>query len=144
MSLSVFYYCICAFILCRCRSFNPSLCRLSPFLLPYVAVSRPCFACRNLAQQGLKNVVKTSGINGDLRKGGATQNTYCCMGPMGLKSKNENRECEKKTIPLMFCTRLISLHCQKNCVWTSLKCRASPPPDPWERVSHPAPFMLLP
>ena len=40
MLLSVFYYCICAF-LCRCRSFNPSLCRLSPFLLPYVAVSRP-------------------------------------------------------------------------------------------------------
>ena len=30
----------CSF-LCRCRSFNPSLCRLSPFLLPRVAVSRP-------------------------------------------------------------------------------------------------------
>ena len=75
MSLSVFHYCICAFILCRCRSFNPSLCRLSPFLLPYVAVSRPCFARRNSAQQGLKKVVKTSAINGDLLKGGAMQNT---------------------------------------------------------------------
>jgi len=41
MSLSVFYYCICA-CLRRCRSFNPSLCRLSPFHLSYVAVSRPC------------------------------------------------------------------------------------------------------
>ena len=41
MSLSVFCYCICA-CLCPCRSFNPSLCRLSPFRLPYVAVSRPC------------------------------------------------------------------------------------------------------
>ena len=74
MSLSVFYYCICAF-LCRCRSFNPSLGRLSPFLLSSVAVSRPSFASRNLAQQGLKKVVKTSVINGDLLKGGAIQNT---------------------------------------------------------------------
>ena len=41
MSLSVFYYCICA-CLRRCRNFNPSLCRLSPFHLSYVAVSRPC------------------------------------------------------------------------------------------------------
>ena len=41
MSLSVFYYCICACIR-RCRSFNPSLCRLSPFHLSYVAVSGPC------------------------------------------------------------------------------------------------------
>ena len=49
--------------------------RLSPFLLPYVAVSRPCLACRNLAQQGLKKVVKTSVINGDLLNGGAIQNT---------------------------------------------------------------------
>ena len=73
MSLLVFYYCICAFILCRCRSFNPSFGPLSPFLLPSVAVSRPCFACRNLAQQGLKRVVKTSVINGDLLKGGAIQ-----------------------------------------------------------------------
>ena len=32
ISLSVFYYWFFAF-LCRCRSFNPSLCRLSPFLL---------------------------------------------------------------------------------------------------------------
>ena len=31
MSRSIFHYnCICAF-LCRCLSFNPSLCRLSPF-----------------------------------------------------------------------------------------------------------------
>ena len=41
MSLPVFYYCICV-CLRRCRSFTPSLCRLSPFHLPYVAVSRPC------------------------------------------------------------------------------------------------------
>ena len=40
MSLSVFYYCICA-CLRRCGSFNSSLCRLSPFHLSYVAVSRP-------------------------------------------------------------------------------------------------------
>ena len=40
MSLLVFYNCVCAF-LCHCRSFNPSLCRLSSFLLPYVVVSRP-------------------------------------------------------------------------------------------------------
>ena len=32
------YLCFCP----RCRSFNPSLCCLSPFLLSYVAVSRPC------------------------------------------------------------------------------------------------------
>ena len=41
MSLSVFYYCICA-CLRRCRSFNPSLCRLTPFHLSYIAVSRSC------------------------------------------------------------------------------------------------------
>ena len=41
MSLSVFYYYICA-CLRRCRSCNPSLCRLSPFHLSYVAVSRQC------------------------------------------------------------------------------------------------------
>ena len=41
MSLSVFYHCICV-CLRRCRSFNPSLCRLSPFHLSYVVVSRPC------------------------------------------------------------------------------------------------------
>ena len=35
------YYCICTF-LCRCHSFNPSLCRLSSLFLPYVAVSKPC------------------------------------------------------------------------------------------------------
>ena len=75
MSLSGFHHCICAFFLCRCCSFSPSLGRLSPFLLPYVAVSRPCFACRNLAQQGLKKVVKTGVINGDLLNGGAIQNT---------------------------------------------------------------------
>ena len=33
------YYCICTFVY-RCHSFNPSLCRLSPFLLSYHAVSR--------------------------------------------------------------------------------------------------------
>ena len=39
MSVSVFYYCLCA-SLCHC--FNPSLCHLSPFLLSYVAVLRSC------------------------------------------------------------------------------------------------------
>ena len=75
MSLSGFHYCICTFILRCCCSFNPSLCRLSAFLLRYVAVLRSCFACRNLAQQDLKKVVKTSAINGYLLKGGAIQNT---------------------------------------------------------------------
>ena len=74
MSLSGFHYYICVFILCHCRSFNPSLGCLSTFLLHYVVVSRPCFACRNLAQQDLKKVVKTSVINGDLLKGEAIQN----------------------------------------------------------------------
>ena len=41
MSLLVLYHCICAF-LCHCHSFNPSVCHLSPVLLSYVAVSRPC------------------------------------------------------------------------------------------------------
>ena len=41
MSLSVVYYCICT-CLRGCHSFTPSLCRLLPFHLPYVAVSRPC------------------------------------------------------------------------------------------------------
>jgi len=41
MSLSVFYYCICAFFLCCCRSFNPSLCRLLPFLLSHAVVLGP-------------------------------------------------------------------------------------------------------
>ena len=88
MLLSGFHYCICAFILCRCCSFSPSLARLSPFLLPYVAVSRPCFACRNLTQQGLKKVVKTSVINGDLLNGGVIQNTtilYMLYGSDGFK-----------------------------------------------------------
>ena len=41
MLMFLFYYCICAF-LCGCHSFNPSLYRLSPLLLSYVAVSKPC------------------------------------------------------------------------------------------------------
>ena len=36
------YHCICTF-LCHCRSFNSSLCRLSPFQLSFVAVSWPCY-----------------------------------------------------------------------------------------------------
>ena len=43
MSPSIFYYCICAF-LCCCRKFNLSLCRFSPFLLFYVAVSTSCLS----------------------------------------------------------------------------------------------------
>ena len=47
MSLSVFYYCTCIYVLfyvshCCYLSFNPFLFCLSPFLLSYVAVSRPC------------------------------------------------------------------------------------------------------
>ena len=34
-----------------------------------------------------------------------------------------------KLISLLFCMRLISLHCQKNCLWTSLKCHTSPTPN---------------
>ena len=45
MSLSIFYYCICAF-LCRCLSFNPSLCRLSPFS----AVICRCFKAMSLVE----------------------------------------------------------------------------------------------
>ena len=41
MFLSVFYYCISAFLF-LCGSFNLSLCRLSKFLLPFLAVSKPC------------------------------------------------------------------------------------------------------
>ena len=44
MSLSIFHYCIYDFP-CWCCNFNPILCRLSPFLLFYVADSRPC-RCR--------------------------------------------------------------------------------------------------
>ena len=39
MSLSVYYYCV---FRCRRRSFYPSMCHLSPFLLSYVAASRSC------------------------------------------------------------------------------------------------------
>ena len=57
MSLSIFYYCSYDF-LCCCRNFNPTLRRLSAFLLSCVVVSRPCrcwyffcciyaFLCRN-------------------------------------------------------------------------------------------------
>ena len=35
------YYCVSTFVY-RCRSFNPSLCHSSPFLLSYHAVSRSC------------------------------------------------------------------------------------------------------
>ena len=40
MSLLISYYCFCT-LLGR-LSLAPSLCDLSPFLLSYVAVSRPC------------------------------------------------------------------------------------------------------
>ena len=36
-SISLLVYCYCLFaFLCRCRSSNPSFCRLSPFLLHYI------------------------------------------------------------------------------------------------------------
>ena len=57
MSLSVFYYCICA-CLRRCRTFNPSLCRLPPFHLSYVAVSRPCRLSK-LTEAAIVHVFKT-------------------------------------------------------------------------------------
>ena len=41
MSLLAFSHCICAFV-CPCCSFNPSLSRLSPFLLSHVTFSSPC------------------------------------------------------------------------------------------------------
>ena len=41
ISLLAFSHCICAFVCC-CRSFNPSLCRLLPFLLSHVTFSSPC------------------------------------------------------------------------------------------------------
>ena len=53
MSLLIFHYCICAFLSGSC-SFNPSLCRLSPFLMPYVDVSRQCHLL-NIPLQGLFN-----------------------------------------------------------------------------------------
>ena len=56
MSLSVFHYRICAIILCCCRSFNPSLCRLSPFLLPSMGLCR-CFKAMFWLS---KKVAKTS------------------------------------------------------------------------------------
>ena len=75
-----------SFIASCSLSFNPSLCRLSPFLLPlcrcFKAIS---LQCRNLAKQRLKKVVKTSVINGELPKGGDTQNTTVCIDLMGLK-----------------------------------------------------------
>ena len=46
MSPSVFNYCICAF-LCQCRSFDPSLCRLSPFLLSLMLLFQGHVACQN-------------------------------------------------------------------------------------------------
>ena len=44
MSLSLFLYCFCD-CLCRCRSFVLSSCRLSPFHLSNVTVSKPCRSC---------------------------------------------------------------------------------------------------
>ena len=51
MLLSLFFYCIWTF-LCRCCSFNLSLCCLSPFLLSYVAVSRPYVTWWNFTLTG--------------------------------------------------------------------------------------------
>ena len=82
-------------------------------------------------------MAKTSVINENLLKGGAIQNSNV-VGAWWVQSlKMKKRGCENKTMPLMFCMRLISVHCQKNCVWTSLKCHTSAPPDPWERISLP-------
>ena len=51
MSLSVLYYCICIF-LCHCRSFNPPLCRLSPFLLSLRSLFHGHVACQNVTPTG--------------------------------------------------------------------------------------------
>ena len=51
MSLSVFYYCICIF-LCHCHSFNPPLCRLSPFLLSLRSLFHGHVACQNVTLTG--------------------------------------------------------------------------------------------
>ena len=51
MSLSVFYYCICIF-LCHCHSFNPPLCRLSPFLLSLRSLFHGHVACQNVTPTG--------------------------------------------------------------------------------------------
>ena len=40
VALGILVFCICA-CLSHCHRFNPSLCPLSPFLLSYVAVSKP-------------------------------------------------------------------------------------------------------
>ena len=51
ISLSVFYYCICTF-LCHCRSFNPSLCRLLPFLLSLMSLFQGHVARQNFILTG--------------------------------------------------------------------------------------------
>ena len=57
MLMLVFYYYICTF-LCGRRSFNPSLCHLSPLLLSYVAVSRPCHLPEFYPHRALNQVDK--------------------------------------------------------------------------------------
>ena len=54
MSLSLFLYCFCD-CLCRCRSFVLSSCRLSPFHLSNVTVSKPCRLWNFYPKQGLNN-----------------------------------------------------------------------------------------
>ena len=52
MPLSVFYHCICVF-LCHCRSFDPSLCHLSPFsLLLLMLLFQSHVACPNFILKG--------------------------------------------------------------------------------------------
>ena len=70
ISLSVFYYCIFAF-LSLCSSFNPSLCRLSPFLLhcrcskamPIVGIypnGAPALTGRSPGTKKTNRIIKTS------------------------------------------------------------------------------------
>ena len=109
MLLLVFHYCICVFILCRCRSFNPSFGPLSPFLLHYVATSiHICVVCRHFCCpmslfQGqhvlLVEISPTGPQESDQNKcnqrkpteGWSYTKLYCCMGLMGLKSENKKR-----------------------------------------------------
>ena len=54
MLLSVFYYCICAF-LCCCGSFNPSLC-------PFVAISSVLPGCHHFKAMSFDGILPLQGL----------------------------------------------------------------------------------
>ena len=91
MPLSVFYYCIRAFILCRCRNFNP-------IFRSFVAISAAlcrCFKALFCLSKFRLTEPKESGQNKcNQRKpteGWSYTKHCCCMGQMGLKSENEKK-----------------------------------------------------